>query len=165
MACGKRTKENTEELVQDFASRVNDGRPPQLFTTDADWCYKGALLAVYGQWVYPEPTGKPGRPRQPHQVVDDMQYVTVKKLRKGGHVVNVTTEQVYGTPEGLSGVLSVSTASNSVNTAFVERQHGTDRHLNQRKARKTLAFSKDREFHTCQSWLGVTYYNFCWDHR
>ena len=85
----------------DFASRANDGKPPQLFTTDADWCYKGALLNVYGEWVYPEPTGKPGRPQKPYQVVPEMEYVTVKKVRKGGRVVNVTTEQVYGTPEGL----------------------------------------------------------------
>jgi len=105
LVCGKRTKENTEELIADFASRANDGKPPQLFTTDADWCYKGALLCVYGEWVAPEPTGKRGRPRQPYQVVPDMQYVTVKKTRKGGRVVNVTTEQVYGTPEGLRTAL------------------------------------------------------------
>ena len=35
MVCDKRTKENTEELIQDFASRCNDGNPPDLFTTDA----------------------------------------------------------------------------------------------------------------------------------
>ncbi len=165
LVCGKRTKENTEQLIKDFAQRANDGKPPGLFTTDADWCYKGALLSVYGEWVYPEPTGKPGRPRQPYQVVPDMQYVMVKKARKGGRVVNVTTEQVYGTPDGLSAALSGSLASTRVNTAFVERQHDTDRHLNRRKARKTLGFSKDREFHICQSWVGMTYYNFCWDHR
>ena len=152
-------------MINDFAQRVNDGKPPRLFTTDADWCYKGALLAVYGKWVIPERTGKPGRPRQPYQVVSDMQYVTVKKGRKGGRVVNVTTEPVYGTPVGLSAALDASTACNCVNTAFVERQHGTDRHLNQRKARKTLALSKGLKFHAGQSWVSVTYYNFCWDHR
>ncbi|MCZ6681109.1 MAG: hypothetical protein O7E52_28140 [Candidatus Poribacteria bacterium] len=165
MVCGKRTKENTEERIGDFASRANDGNPPQLFTTDADWCYKGALLCVYGQWVYPEPTGKPGRPRHPYQMVPDLQYVTVKKVRKGGRVVNVTPEQVYGTPDALCAALSDSKASNGVNTAFVERQHGTDRHLNRRKVRKTLAFSKEKAFHHCQSWIGIPYYNFCWDPR
>ncbi len=75
-------------------------------------------------------------------------------------MVNVTTEQVYGTPEGLSAALDASTASTCVNTAFVERQHGTDRHLNRRKVRKTLAFSKEKTFHMCQSWVSVTYYNF-----
>ena len=44
MVCGKRTKENTEELIQDFASRCNDGNPPELFTTDDYSCYKDALL-------------------------------------------------------------------------------------------------------------------------
>ena len=32
------------------------------------------------------------------------------------------------------------------NTEFVERQNGTDRHLNARKARKTLAFSGDQAY-------------------
>ncbi|MCZ6678480.1 MAG: hypothetical protein O7E52_14675 [Candidatus Poribacteria bacterium] len=31
MVCGKRTKENTEELIGDFASRANDGKPPYPF--------------------------------------------------------------------------------------------------------------------------------------
>ena len=30
---GKRTKEKTEELIQDLASRCNDSEPPELFTT------------------------------------------------------------------------------------------------------------------------------------
>jgi hypothetical protein len=30
MVCGKRTKENTNELIKDFASRCNDGKPPCL---------------------------------------------------------------------------------------------------------------------------------------
>jgi hypothetical protein len=34
----KRTKENTEELISDFSHRVNEGKPPRLFTTDP--CYK-----------------------------------------------------------------------------------------------------------------------------
>ena len=94
-----------------------------------------------------------------------MQHVMVKKQRKSGRVVNVTTEQVYGTLEGRSAALSSSKASTHVNTAFVERQHGTDRHLNRRNVRKSLAFSKEKAFHICQSWLSVTYCNFCWDHR
>ena len=70
--CGKRTEENTEELIKDFASRCNDGNPPGLFTTDDYSCYKEAF---------------------------------------------------------------------TINTSFVERQNGTDRHLNARKSRKMLEFS------------------------
>ena len=88
----------------------------------------------------------------------------MKKLRKHGQVVSVETEQVYGTKDKLKDTLELSSISDTVNTSFVERQNGTDRHLNARKARKTLEFSKDNKYHVCQSWLCMTYYNFCWDH-
>jgi IS1 family transposase len=164
MVCGKRTKENTEELIQDFSSRCNDGEPPELFTTDDYSCYQDAFLHVYGAWVIPERTGKPGRPRGPFQAEPDMQYATVKKHRSGGRIVSIDIEQVYGTANALKAALESSSVSNAVNTAFVERYNGTDRHLNARKARKTLEFSKDCEYHICHSWFCVTYHNFCWDH-
>ena len=165
MVCGKRTKENTEELIQDFATRCNDGEPPELFTTDDYSCYEDAFLHVYGVWTIPERTGKRGRPRKPFQTEPDMQYATVKKQRKLGRVVSIEIKQVYGTNDALKAVLESSLVSNAVNTSFVERQNGMDRHLNARKARKTLEFSKDCEYHVCHSWLCVSYYNFCWDHR
>jgi len=165
MVCGKRTKENTEELIQDFASRCNDGEPPELFTTDDYPCYKDAFVHVYGKWEFPERTGKPGRPREAYQTEPDMQYATVKKQRKQGRVVSIGIEQIYGTEDGLKASLESSSVSNTINTSFIERQNGTDRHLNARKARKTLEFSKDKIYHVGQSWLCMTYYNFCWDHR
>jgi len=165
MVCGKRTKENTEELIQDFASRANDGKPPRLFTTDDYSCYKDALLHVYGKWVFPERTGKPGRPREPFQTEPDMLYATVDKKRERGQVVSIATKRVYGTEDALETALESSSVSNIVNTAFVERQNGTDRLLNARKARKTLEFSKDWEYHVSHSWFCMTYYNFCWDHQ
>ena len=94
-----------------------------------------------------------------------MQYATVTKKRQGGRVVSVDTKQVYGTDDALEAALGSSAVSNAVNTSFVERQNGTDRHLNARKARKTLEFSKDCEHHVYHSWLCVAYYNFCWGHR
>ena len=165
MVCGKRTKENTEELIQDFAGRCNDGEPPELFTTDDYSCYEDAFLHVYGQWTISERTGKRGRPRKPFQTEPDMQYATVKKQRKGGRVISIETKQVYGANDALEVALESSPVSSKVNTAFVERHNGTDRHLNPRKARKTLEFSKDWEYHACHSWFCLAYYNFCWDHR
>ena len=165
MVCGKRTKENTEELIQDFASRCNDGDPPRLFTTDDYPCYEDALLHVYGKWAIPERTGKPGRPREPFQTEPDMQYATVDKKRERGRVVSIDIKQIYGTEDALETALELSSVSNTVNTAFVERQNGTDRHLNPRKARKTLEFSKDCEYHVSHSWFCLAYYNFCWDHQ
>lgn len=88
----------------------------------------------------------------------------MKKHRKRGRVVSVETEQIYGTKDVLALTLESSLVSNTVNTSFVERQNGTDRHLNARKARNTLEFSKESIYHVSQSWLIMTYYNFCWDH-
>jgi hypothetical protein len=52
--------------------------------------------------------------------------------------------KVFGSPERLEDVLGESAASHRVNTSFVERQNGTDRSRNARKARKTYRFGKDR---------------------
>jgi hypothetical protein len=51
-----------------------------------------------------------------------------------------------------------------INTSSVERQHGTSRLHNQRKVRKTLAFSKSHLDHGWMSWLSVVQYNFCRAH-
>jgi transposase-like protein len=83
MVIGKRTKENTEELISDFSHRVNEGKPPRLFTADDYPCYKDALLSIYGKWVVPEPTGKRGRPRRPYQTIPDMQYATLCSAESG----------------------------------------------------------------------------------
>ena len=85
--------------------------------------------------------------------------------RRKGRVVEVQPRCIYGTQQALAAALAASPASQAVNTAFVERVNGTDRHLNARKGRKTYRFSKEVDMHVAQSWLSVTYYNFCWDHR
>ena len=53
---------------------------------------------------------------------------------------------------------------NVINTSVVERHNGTSRLHNQRKARKTLAFSKAMRYHRWMSWLAVGLYNFCRAH-
>jgi hypothetical protein len=47
----------------------------------------------------------------------------------------------------------------------VERQNGTDRHRNARKARKTYRFSKDWRYHEAVTYLTMYSYNFCWPVR
>ena len=49
-----------------------------------------------------------------------------------------------------------------MNTSFVERQNGTDRGRNARKARKTYRFSKDWQVHEAMTYLTLYSYNFCW---
>ena len=55
-------------------------------------------------------------------------------------------------------------ATKSFNTSVVERHNGTSRLRNQRKVRKTLAFSKATRYHRWMSWLAVGLYNFCRAH-
>ena len=59
---------------------------------------------------------------------------------------------VHGTQEDLTRALAASTSSTKINTAFVERQNGSDRGLNARKARKTYEFSKDLGVHFAVIW-------------
>ena len=51
-----------------------------------------------------------------------------------------------------------------INTSVVERHNGTSRLRNQRKVRKTLAFSKAPRYHRWMSWLSIGLYNFCRGH-
>src|SRR4029453_15189402 len=61
--------------------------------------------------------------------------------------------------------LEESTASASVNTVFVERHNGTDRHRNARKVRQSYCFSKDWQGHEGPTYFTMYSYNFCWPVR
>ena len=51
--------------------------------------------------------------------------------------------------------------SQRVNTFFVERHNGSDRHRNSRKVRKTYRFSKDWEVHRAVTYFTMLSANFC----
>ena len=82
-----------------------------------------------------------------------------------GHVVRVEQRVVLGTEEQVAEALERGTTSESVNTSYVERYHGTQRHFNARKARKVYTFSKELGFHVAVTWLCVAFYNFGWTPR
>src|SRR5713101_5421107 len=97
----------------------------------------------------------------------------LKERLAPGHVPGlVTTDEyspyvealltVFGTPEQLAERLESSPASSHVNTAFIERANGGDRHRNPRKARKVLSFSKQGAEHRAVSWLVMVLGIFCW---
>jgi len=166
MVPGRRTEENTKKLMEDFSSRVNEGHPPSLMTADEYGPSRKYVLEVYGEEVRPEPTGKPGRPKKPYKVAPpDLLFASVHKTREKGKVVEGDLHLGFGTQKALEEALENSAVSKSVNIAFIERYNGTDRHFNARKARNTYEFSKNGEDHVHQSWLSISYYNFCWDHR
>jgi IS1 family transposase len=162
---GKRTAENVQALLQDVKKRL-DGRTPTLITTDEYPAYKTAVLQAFGEERVPEPTGKPGRPRDPYFVPKpDLNYATVHKTREKGRVTKVDFRVIFGTMVSVATALAASFASKAINTAFIERQNGSDRNRNGRKARKTYCFSKDWEVHQAATYFTMYSYNFCWPVR
>ena len=159
---GKRSRAHVREAVQSVKRRLG-GRIPRLITSDEFAPYRQEILAAWGVAEPVERTGKPGRPRKPRmEPHPDLLYATVHKTRREGRVVKVEERLQFGTEEKLRAALSMSSASRKVNTAFIERQNGTDRLKNSRKARKTYCFSKDWDVHNASGHFTMYSYNFCW---
>ena len=162
---GERTAENVVAVVEDFKRRTG-GRLMGLITTDGYPAYEEAILNAYGDTVTPPRTGKRGRPKAAYKVPPEgLTYAVVEKTRAKGRVVAIATRVVFGTLAAVAAALGVSGVSTAINTAFVERQNGTDRHRDARKARKTYRFSKDWRFHEAVTYLTLYSYNFCWPVR
>src|SRR5512135_736976 len=125
--------------------------------------YETAIKEVYGiERPRPKRPG-PGRPPKPVTVLpEDLCYATVRKRREKGRVVEVVRMLVFGTLAFLQVLLDRSTVSTTINTSFVERHNGTDRHQNARKHRKTYGFSKAMALHHAASFFIGYSYNFCW---
>jgi IS1 family transposase len=162
---GERTAENVAAVVVDFKRRTG-GRLMNLITTDGYPAYEEAILNAYGETITPPRTGKRGRPKAAYQVAPTgLNYAVVEKTREKGRVVAIATRVVFGTKAAIASALEESNVSRAINTSFVERQNGTDRHRNARKARKTYRFSKDWRFHESVTYLTMYVYNFCWPVR
>ncbi len=137
-----------------------------LMTTDGYPAYEDAILQADGETVTPPRTGKRGRPRAAYQVAPEgLTYAVVERTREKGRVVSIATRVVFGTMAAVIAALGMSQVSRSINTSFVERQNGTDRHRNARKARKTYRFSKDWRNHESAIYLTMSICNFCWPVR
>lgn len=162
---GPRSAENIGRLVRDTRRRMA-GRVPSLITTDEYAPYQQAILDAYGQTITPPRTGKPGRPAAPYQVPPpDLRYATVHKTREKGRVVKIDFRIVFGDQAQVTTALAQSKVSRHINTAFIERHNGTDRHRNARKTRKTYRFSKDTDVHDAMTYYTMYSYNFCWPVR
>jgi hypothetical protein len=163
---GARSIENAEEAVQEVHGRTA-GRSDVLFTSDEHPAYETAVGHVYGEPEPPRPPGTPGRGPvlPPRQAPPDLTYATVRKEREKGRVVSITLAVVLGTWQAVAAALKRTGTSRTVNTSFVERHHGTDRHRNARKARRTYRFSKDWRVHEAMTYFTMYSYNFCWPVR
>jgi IS1 family transposase len=151
---GKRTEENARQLVHELYERT-DGRFINLISSDEYPAYATAIAEVYAE---PEltATGQPATERLPADLV----YATVHKTREQGRVVKVETRLVFGTLLNLTAALAWAVLD-WVNTVFIERSNGTDRHRNSRKVRKTYRFSKDWGVHEAMTYFTLYSSNYC----
>jgi IS1 family transposase len=162
LVVGKRTQEQTRALVHDAKKRLRPGHLPALFT-DAYEGYESAILDAFGR-RYPAPShGATGQSRRPViRWPQGLAYGQVKKQYKGRGIERVDVRVVHGKAR-LKHILYLL-GYKIINTSAVERHNGTSRLRNQRKVRKTLAFSKATRYHRWMSWLAVGLYNFCHAH-
>jgi hypothetical protein len=158
----RRTPQTLRAVVKDFADRTGQ-RPPRLVTTDDCAAYEPVLLECYGKpvEVRRRKDGEIDRRFRPVKAwPQGSVYGTVKKTFQCGQVATLHQKLTLGTPEDLCSALSASSVSSTINTSFIERQNGTDRAHNSRKARKALTYSKDLLVHLAVSWWVMFCYNF-----
>jgi hypothetical protein len=159
---GARSIENAEAIVAEVKGRTSDV-PPRLITSDEYPAYHSAIAAVFGVPTTGPATGPGRRPVVPERrLPEGLTYATVHKEREKDRVVSVQRRLVAGTATQLEGALEASSVSRTVNTSFLERQHGTDRGQNARKSRRTYRFSKDWRVHEAMTYFALYRYNFCW---
>jgi IS1 family transposase len=162
---GRHSAEHVRLLVEDFQRRTA-GRLMNLMTSDENPAYAEAFLASHGEEVRPRRKGQRGRRPKPYKrPPKGLKYATVHKTREKNRVAHVQQRVIFGTVAAVLAALAMSLVSTAVNTVFVERENGTDRNRNARKARKTYCFSKDWEVHEAVSYFTLYSYNFCWPVR
>jgi len=155
---GKRDEEAAVTFLRRLRDRLAETALP-LLTSDSLPHYASAILRVFGVWIQPQRRGNRGRFPKPRQVPPKgLQYAVVHKKRQKGHVVSVTTRIVYGQKEEIMARLA--SMGQKINTSFVERFNLTLRHLVSRLHRKTLCFSKKREYLVYHIHLSLGYYHF-----
>jgi IS1 family transposase len=154
--------ERGQEEAIDFLTRLRDclaAACHPLLTSDSLPHYVRAILQVFGVWIQPQRQGTRGRFPNPRPVPSpDLQYATVHKERQNGRVIAITTQIIYGNAEQLRARLD--TLGQTINTSFVERINLTLRHLISRLHRKTLCFSKQRDYLVDHLHLALAYYHF-----
>ena len=159
---GKRTLENCQRIVDEVQEQTA-GRTDLLLTSDEHAPYATAIEEAYHRLVPVAKRPGPGRPPKPKRVLPaELCYATVCKKREHGRVVEIRRTLVFGLAYVLALLLGRSKVSKTINTAFVERNNGTDRRQNGRKHRKTYGFSKDAATHDAATYFIGYSYNFCW---
>jgi len=164
---GARVRESGTEVVTEVKDRLDEQSPAHL-TSDEHAVYETVIQEVFSEPVVAsqEPPRPGRRPLLPERRLDPrVTYATVRKERAQDRVMAVHRTVVFGSQEAVDRALRASVCSRTINTSFVERQHGTARGQNARQSRRTYRFSKDWQVHESMSYFTRYRYNFCWPVR
>jgi IS1 family transposase len=167
LVVGRRNADTVVQVFTDFYDRTG-GYLPEVICTDGYGVYEAVILDTYGVWraeleltaAEEAEFDRAGMP--PFYFPVEITYARVLKEKESGRVVRVTSEVVLGSQEQAEQALADSEQSQTINTSFVERYHGTQRQFNARKKRRAYTFSKELSFHEACTWLVVVWYNFGW---
>ena len=162
---GKRDGATCERLIRQVHERTG-GRTDLLITTDEHAPYESAIRAVYGDGA--APAERPGRAGRPSPRGSSRRSCATRRCGSGGRGAGWWRWCGRWSSARwclLGALLRRSTASTTINTSFVERNNGTDRHQNSRKRRKGYGFSKELAMHGRHPTSSVYSYNFCWPVR
>jgi len=123
------------KLVESVKKRVSDKIP--LFVTDGLNFYREAFLKHFGVLIEFPRTGERGRPRKPKIFLPDyLNYSQVVKIRINGVLKKVKEKTIFGK----------DIEQSEISTTLLERQNLTFRQDNNRVSRKTIGFSKTKEW-------------------
>jgi len=152
---GPRTFQTACLLIQMTAAIVT-GVP--CFFSDGFSCYLQALIEYYHKIITFPKTGRKGRPKDPKKEPHpDLVYGQLIKKREKGRIVSICNKAVLGAQRLAQLGLKIS-------TTLLERLNLTIRQSLAPLARKTLAFSKERENLTKQITFFQVFYNFVRPH-
>ncbi|HEX9413765.1 MAG TPA: hypothetical protein VF916_09715 [Ktedonobacterales bacterium] len=151
---GQRTQADAHRLVHQVVQRLDKACVP-IFSSDGLRQHFYALTAHFGQWTLPQ--GK----RQPvWQVLPDLLYGQLLKIRSDYHLKYVHTKMLCGTHAQLTERLQQAGLSGHIQTAFVERLNLTLRHLVAALHRRTWTLASTGRSLRWRVALAAGYYNF-----
>jgi hypothetical protein len=94
-----------------------------------------------------------------------LKCAAVHKAREKNRVVGAEQRVIFGTVAAVVAALAASMVSAAVNTAFVERENGTDRDRAARKVWKTYCFLEGLGVYEAVGYFTLCSYSFCWPMR
>src|SRR5262249_24988729 len=145
LVVGRRDADTVVQVFTAFYGRTG-GEVPELIFTGEEAGDATVILRPYGGWrggLWVSPAeDKAGRRsgRTAFYFPVEIPYATVHKEKEGGRVGTGTQALVLGSEEQLEQTWAESGQAQAVNTSFVERSHGTQRHFQARKKRKAYTF-------------------------